>query len=146
MTETIPGWDDTQAVDPEDVPVPGSRPRVQHASQEQPERPQTDWDRLARTYTVGGQDTQLFPVGALLEATGFTYSGLRKWERDGSFPKARFRSPRSGALPGHRLYTRAFIEGVARIMSEEGIKPTHRNIARTEFFPRVQRLFRSTGG
>lgn len=153
MTEDlIPGWDDTDDVDPSNVPVPGSRPRVDHQKRETVTLPKTEWDRNPRSYMVNGSlRTDLFPVSALQSATGLKYSTLRKWEKEGIFPEAWLRGPltaraRERGLKGHRLYSRAFIEGVVKLIEEEGVKHTHRNIHMTNFSKRVHELFKETGG
>lgn len=149
MTTSVPGWDDDIEVDPEDVPVPGSRPRVDHSK-----RPVVNtgpllpegWDCQPRTYRVDGQDTELFDIGAFMTATGLKYGTIRQWERNGVIPAPLLRSPRKDDIPGHRLYSRAYIEGVARLLVEEQVSDTRRNVRKTNFTERVHQLFRSTGG
>ena len=143
MTADIPGWDDGGLEDPHAAAVPGTRPRVQHAPKEEPK---TGWDAHPRTYRVNGEDTELFPISAFIEATGFSHSTIRNWEREGILPQPAMRSPRkdSDKVPGHRLYSRAFIEGVVRIAKEEGVYEM--NVRNTDFRDRVLQLFRSTGG
>lgn len=148
MTETIPGWDDAEEIDPDqvsDVSVPGTRPRVQHEEVEaEPAVPA--WAHTARIYRVGTQEVELYPISVLTEVTGLKYGTIRKWEREGTFPKARFRSPRRGQVPGHRLYTRPFIEGVRDLLKSEDVSESHRNIHATNFVRRVHALFKGTGG
>lgn len=151
MPETIPGWDDEEYIEPEEVEVPGSRPRVDH--NKQPAQPIADsdvlpegWDRQPRVYRVNGVDTQLFDIESFMEATGLRYGTIRQWERHGVLPKPLMRSPRRDGVPGHRLYSRAYIEGVARILVEEKISDTRRNVRQTDFIARVQDLFERTGG
>lgn len=142
------GWDDTELddlIDPHEVPVPGSRPRVKHVEKEET-KTEKDWDASPRVYRVNGEDTELFPISAFLMATGFKFPTVRKWERDGVLPVVLLRSPRKDGAKGHRLYSRAFIEGVARIAQEEKLAQNRMRPGGTNFAARVAQLFRSTGG
>jgi hypothetical protein len=149
--DVIPGWDDADDIEPDEVEVPGSRPRVDH--NKRPAQPMADgdilpegWDRQPRTYRVNGVDTQLFDMEAFMEATGLRYGTIRQWERHGVLPKPLMRSPRKDKVAGHRLYSREYVEGVARILVEEKVSDTRRNVRKTDFAARVRELFERTGG
>jgi hypothetical protein len=140
--------DDWEDVDPEDVDVPGSRPRVDHNKRQASDASvlPEGWDRQPRTYRVNGVDTQLFDIEAFMEATGLRYGTIRQWERHGVLPKPLMRSPRKDKVAGHRLYSREYVEGVARILVEEKVSDTRRNVRKTDFAARVRELFERTGG
>ena len=131
MTDTV--WPDFEdVIDPDAVPVPGSRPRVQHEKKEpEPKAPQA-WDAYPRTLLVNGVETELFNSSALCRALDIKNETLKYWERKGHLPKTNVRMPtprvRSGLygtpVNGRRLYTRAFIEGLIVIAREEGIFTT----------------------
>lgn len=149
MTDTIPGWDDIEDIEPGDVAIPGSRPRVDHNKRREVESPITlpeGWDAQPRTYRVNGVETQLFDIDSFMQATGLRYGTIRQWERNGVLPKPLMRSPRKDGIPGHRLYSREYVEGVARILVEEQVSDTRRNVRQTDFIVRVQELFERTGG
>lgn len=144
----VTGWNDAEDIDPDEVPevpVPGTRPRVQHATETSSSAPPV-WTHKGRVCQVGANTLTLYPVSVLVEVTGLKYSTIRKWEREGSFPLARYRSPARGKLPGHRLYTRAFIEGVRDLLESEGLRDLRRNARTDTFVRRVHALFRGTGG
>jgi len=123
-----PDFDDV--IDPADVPVPGTRPRVKHEKREPVEQPVEKWDAFPKVYRVDGKDTELFGARALCLAVGLNNEQLKHWERRGWLPKTNVRMPRKvawgardtspltgGVIPGRRLYTRAFIEGMVRLVN-----------------------------
>lgn len=134
MTE-FPDFEDV--IDPDDVPVPGSRPRVQHEKKERAKPAPRPWDAHPRKLRVDGREMELFESKALCNALGINYEQLKHWERRGYLPKTNLRLPRKsrgpadvspqlrnhggGEIPGRRLYTRAFIEGCVRLAKEHGL-------------------------
>lgn len=152
MTDAIPGWDDMEEIDAsqiDDVAIPGSRPRVDHTVRRQistsPLLPE-GWDSQPRTYRVDGVDRELFDIDSFMQATGLKYGTIRQWERNGVLPKPLMRSPRKDGVPGHRLYTREYVVGVATILAEEQVSDSRRNVRQTNFIERVRDLFERTGG
>jgi hypothetical protein len=91
---------------------PGSKQR-----RSQPQHPAFTTEDVAgpfdgvkpRIYTVGGKDVEFFTLGQLATALGRSPVTLRKWERDGTLPKATFvaPNPKQDARAKRRLYTRA---------------------------------------
>jgi hypothetical protein len=106
-----------------DIPLPGGRPRRKRPDEVQAERhrAETQWDAHPRVYTSNGEDQEYFPISALAMALDRRVVTLYSWERKGWLPDAQFRSPRVDDVPGHRLYTRRFIEGLIKIAKEEGL-------------------------
>ena len=107
-----------------DIPLPGGRPRRKTASEARAEkhRAETQWDSHPRVYTdANGRDREYFPISALAAALDRKVVTLYSWERKGWLPGAQFRSPRVDDVPGHRLYTRDFIEGLIGIAKSEGL-------------------------
>lgn len=129
MTDTEwPEFDDV--IDPADVPVPGSRPRVKHEKREKQPKPAEPWDAHPKRLRVDGVEMDLYGSNALCRALGINNEQLKHWERRGWIPKTNVRLPRKGQnlsprlangggglIPGRRLYTRAFIEGMVRIVN-----------------------------
>lgn len=157
MTDT--DWPDFEdVIDPEAVPVPGSRPRVKHVSKEVTTPPPTDaWDAHPKVYRVDGEDVELFGVHALATALGRTTSSIKHWEREGWLPRTNLRLPmnlRSGIrskdwvrnmeVGGRRLYTRAFIEGIKALAEETGVDRLGVYVGETEFPQRAFDLYAET--
>ena len=72
------------------------------------------WDETSIIKTLGGQETEVFTIGALAQALEKTIVTIRLWERKGYIPRAPYRL-RSKTLKGqktggNRVYTRALIE------------------------------------
>jgi hypothetical protein len=136
MTTEWPEFDDV--IDPEAVPVPGSRPRVEHQSREkEPRRTEDDpWDAHPKVYRVDGREQELFGTAALGKALGRKAETMKHWEIKGWLPKTSLRLPRKTRsradispitgqpIPGRRLYTRAFIEGLVEIANKYGLIET----------------------
>jgi len=154
-TTDWPDFDDV--IDPETVPVPGSRPRVQHVRKEVEPRPVAQWDAHPKIYRVNGQDLELFGVAALAMALGRTTSSIKHWEREGWLPKTSLRLPmnlRSGiktkdwvrGMPvgGRRLYTRAFIERIKALAEEIGVDRLGVYVSETEFPQRAFEIYAET--
>ena len=153
-------WPDFEdVIDPDDVPVPGSRPRVQHAAKEQQERPaQQAWQDQAKVYRVDGQDVPLYRIGALAAALGRRPSSVKYWERKGWLPKSSLRIPHPenrsriktkayvAGMPnkGRRLYTREFIEGIVRLAEETGVDRLSVFVGETDFPQRARELYFET--
>lgn len=101
------------------------------------------WDRNPRHLTVNGKPIELFSVGHLAKALGRVPVTIRKWEKDGTIPKATFRKPSDDPRGQRRLYSRAQIEGLVKIAKEEGLLDDRpKPITRTAFTSRAVALFR----
>jgi hypothetical protein len=113
----------------------------------QPRKPNADaWDAKPQIYKRKGVDTEFFTVGHLAAAMKREPLTIRQWERKGIIPKSTYqRAGRNGSQHGRRrLYTRAQIEGMIQIASEEGLLTNdRREIASTSFKARVLALFRA---
>jgi hypothetical protein len=126
---------------------PGSRrPIIRH-----PNRPSEDkgvpspagWDAKPRIYKVHGSDMELFTVGQLAQALNRRPVTIRLWERQGVIPRSTYQRNSEDPRGRRRLYSRAQVEGMAKIAAEEGILTTHQKpIASTNFTTRVVALFR----
>lgn len=99
------------------------------------------WDQSPVVYPVNGIDTEFFTIGALALALNRQVQTVRLWERQGKMPKATYRT---AGKKQNRLYTRAQIEGIVAIATEEGLMdPTVKKpLAKTRFSERVLRLFK----
>jgi hypothetical protein len=123
--------------------LPGSRPRRVHEPPAEPEAPA--WDAYPREYRdAGGVTREWFPISALAEALGRDRQTIYLWERNGWLPKPSVRSPRSDGVVGHRLYTRAFIEGIVRIAREEDVMKPFARVGATQFPVRAFALMEAT--
>lgn len=136
-------WDDAADLDPDDVPVPGSKPRRVNNQERVQEVIDSQWDARPRRYRVDGKEVELFPIGALATAIQRDVLTVRGWERKGWFPAPVLRAPGGHQ---HRLYTRRFIEGAIRIANEEGLYKPGTRVNKTDFTPRVFALFQEVGG
>lgn len=132
----------------DDLDYPGRRKPVNRVTP--PEQTESnDWSDKPLKYMVAGEEREFFTIGHLAKALGYSVQSIRAWENQRLLPRSRYRtpSPRQADQPGHlvkgrRLWTRAQIEGILRIASEEGVilnkkPPTPR------FATRVTALFDS---
>ena len=83
------------------------------------------WDSNPIIKTLGGQDTEVFTIGALAQALEKTIVTIRLWERKGYIPRAPYRL-RSKTLKGqktggNRVYTRALIESAIEEFNRRGL-------------------------
>ena len=134
----------------DDIDIPGTRPRVAHKpAAEQPRTPDA-WDARPKMLTINGRTLELFYISALARAINRSTRTIHAWEYKNLFPQPVLRVPRRGGqgLPGKRLYSRQFIEGVIRIAKEEGVydDPYSPDIRNTNFTARVFELFDEVGG
>lgn len=70
---------------------------------------------MRKLFTVNGQQMRLYTIGELASAITRDPITVRKWERYGVIPRARFRDKQ-----GRRLYTKEEIDVLVRIVAEEG--------------------------
>ena len=83
------------------------------------------WDSNPIKKTLGGQETEVFTIGALALALEKQIVTIRLWERKGYIPRAPYRL-RSKTLKGqktggNRVYTRALIEAAIDEFSKRGL-------------------------
>jgi hypothetical protein len=83
------------------------------------------WDSNPIIKTLGGQETEVFTIGALAQALEKTIVTIRLWERKGYIPRAPYRL-RSKTLKGqktggNRVYTRALIESAIEEFNRRGL-------------------------
>lgn len=95
---------------------------------------------------------EYFTIGMLAMALGRAADTVRKWERQGVLPPARFRTASNNVKRGaRRLYTRAQVEGIVRIAREEGLMAEakhggpRRDRIPGSFTGRVNALFKEIG-
>lgn len=130
---------------------PGSKQALKPLTREEvhkdkPTAPPIPWEELpSRVYTVQGRDTTFYTIGALAAAMQREVVTLRKWEQKGYLPPANFRAPsKHPTKPKHdRLYTREQIEGLVKILEEEGLLIARKKmrIDQTNFPERAHALF-----
>jgi len=124
---------------------PGSKRKIDRTETGGSKADPDGWDAKPRVYKKNGVDTEFFTVGHLALAMNRKPLTIRQWERKGIIPKSTYqRAGRNGSQHGRRrLYTRAQIEGMIQIASEEGLLTNdRREIASTDFKARVLALFR----
>jgi hypothetical protein len=83
------------------------------------------WDSNPIKKVLGGQETEVFTIGALAVALEKQIVTIRLWERKGYLPRAPYRL-RSKTLKGqktggNRVYTRALIEAAIEEFSNRGL-------------------------
>jgi len=116
--------------------------------------PPLDWG--PPTYhNVGGVRTEFYTVGQVAAALGRSPVTIRKWERNGWLPIAKFRAPATVRQKARRLYTRPQLEAIVRIAFEEGLmevtvdgrgRPHPKTqVADTKFVERVAEALRRIG-
>ena len=83
------------------------------------------WDANPIIKTLGGQESEVFTIGALAQALEKTIVTIRSWERKGYIPRApyRLRAKTLGGKKtgGNRVYTRALIESAVDEFSRRGL-------------------------
>jgi hypothetical protein len=92
--------------------------------------------REGKTYSIGGKDIELFTISQVAFFLNRKPVTIRKWEQEGTIPKATFVKPGANSDPRgrRRLYSRAQIEALIQVAHEEGIlTDLHRQISKTQF-------------
>lgn len=133
---------------------PGSKQKRRESTQMRRERLAVEraeakdkegWDARPwiKHFRLNGREIELemFPIGALAKAMHRDSVTMRAWIRKGWLPRAKYQTP---PLPGtrgdasRRLWTRAQIEGIVAIATEEGLLKEHPpRIQQTRFTERV---------
>lgn len=128
---------------------PGThRPIVRHPNRAEPKKPDPSrWDSHSVMLRVGGEPREFFTIGNLAQALDRKPNTIRMWERKGWIPKATYRKPGQTENGVRRLYTRAQIEGLLRIATEEGLmKGENCSVTATNFTERAFALFKELMG
>jgi hypothetical protein len=96
-----------------------------------------------RTLLVKGEPVEFFTIGVLARALNRKPVTVRKWENEGTLPKAGYRDPRVRGKGKQRLYSRPQIEVAVRIAYDEGIlTDIHKQVSKTKFTERVYKAWR----
>lgn len=121
-------------------PIPEDKPTPPEPTYEGP-----PWDVNPKVMVVKGEEIEFFTIGSLAKALNRQVVTIRKWEKLGYIPKARYRT---AGKKQDRLYTRAQIEGMMRLAEDEGLMdPTAKvRIPNTTFPVRVKALFKALEG
>ncbi|MCA1783612.1 MAG: hypothetical protein ABR616_15720 [Dermatophilaceae bacterium] len=136
--------------DPEEVETqeryPGSKQALKPVGRDDLEDDdpvgEVEWGGSPRVYTLGGVKTEFYTIGALAKALRREVVTLRKWEQKGYMPEAPYRAPGKGTKQD-RLYTRAHIEGMVKILRDEKLLNPRKKmrIDQTNFADKAFRLF-----
>ena len=113
--------------------IPGSKKKRKEPDKKVSRRKPDEsngWDESPIVKTLGGQETEVFTIGALAHALEKSIVSVRLWERKGYIPRAPYRL-RSKTLKGqktggNRVYTRALIESAIEEFSKRGLLGTAR--------------------
>jgi hypothetical protein len=88
------------------------------------------WDANPIIKTLGGQETEVFTIGALAQALEKQIVTVRLWERKGYIPRAPYRlrakTLKGQKTGGNRVYTRALIEATVDEFAKRGLLGTAR--------------------
>lgn len=88
------------------------------------------WDSNPIMKTLGGQETEVFTIGALAQALEKQIVTVRLWERKGYIPRAPYRlrakTLKGQKTGGNRVYTRALIEATIDEFAKRGLIGTAR--------------------
>lgn len=102
-----------------------------------------------RKYLVGGKQVEFYSIGQLAAALNRSPITVRRWERQGIIPVAKFVKPGTdGDVRGkRRLYSRAQVEGMVAAARETGILgDLGKAIRDTDFTARVIKIFQEIEG
>ena len=130
---------------------PGKRPPVNRPNTTKASAPDPDpWDAKPAIYIHNGQSAEFFTIGHLAKALNRSPVTIRSWEKKGLLPKSLYRSPApkvstiNGPPKGKRLWTRAQIEGLLQIATEENcIIDANQSTPTQQFTVRVAQLFKN---
>jgi hypothetical protein len=108
--------------------IPGSKKKRREPDQKVSRRKSGEtngWDSNPIMKTLGGQETEVFTIGALAQALEKQIVTVRLWERKGYIPRApyRLRAKTLGGKKtgGNRVYTRALIEATVDEFVKRGL-------------------------
>ena len=104
---------------------PGSRTPLPTATKPKVEvekkAPTAIWDSRPIHKIVNGQTVDFFSIGSVCAALGRPAVTIRLWIRKGYLPVATYRMPDRGEIKGRRLYTRAQIEELVKVLERHGL-------------------------
>lgn len=113
--------------------IPGSKNKRKEPDKKVSRRKSDEsngWDESPITKTLGGQETEVFTIGALALALEKSIVSVRLWERKGYIPKAPYRlrakTLKGQKTGGNRVYTRALIESAVEEFAKRGLLGTAR--------------------
>ena len=113
--------------------VPGSKRKRKSLESDFVAKPREElgsWDSNPIRKTIGGQEVEVFTIGALAAALGKEIVTIRLWERKGYIPRAPYRLRakvlNGGKTNGNRVYTRPLIESAVDEFQKRGLLGTAR--------------------
>lgn len=108
--------------------IPGSRHKRRDPSDTPKRRKAGEsngWDANPITKTLGGEEVEVFTIGALAVALEKEIVTIRLWERKGYIPRAPYRlrskTVKGQKTGGNRVYTRALIEAAIEEFSKRNL-------------------------
>jgi hypothetical protein len=108
--------------------IPGSKKKRREPDPKVSQRKSvgdSDWDARPIMKSLGGQEVEVFTIGALAQALGKQIVTIRLWERKGYIPRAPYRlrskSLKGQKTGGNRVYTRALIESAIEEFNRRGL-------------------------
>ena len=76
---------------------------------------------MRQTLRLQGEVTDFFTIGDVAQALGRSPATVRRWERLGILPKARYRKPGRDHRGERRLYSRQQLDDLSRAALREGL-------------------------
>lgn len=122
---------------------PGSTQKIRYDSPE-PEG-EEEWRKRGKEVPLpGGKVVRLYRITDFAFALERTSQTIRRWEKNGTLPKATFQKTGQNVHGKRRLYSEAQIEGTVKIARDLGLLPHtgRRDLDLSAFAGRVLDLFR----
>lgn len=112
---------------------PGSKQKRRDVNPKAPRKKSYEedaWDSTPIIKRLGGEDVEVFTIGALAKALEKSIISIRSWEKKGYIPRAPYRlrskSLNGQKVGGNRVYTRVLIEIAIEEFSKRGLLGTAR--------------------
>jgi hypothetical protein len=112
---------------------PGSKQKRRDVNPKAPRKKsyeEDSWDSTPIMKRLGGEEVEVFTIGALAKALEKSIISIRSWEKKGYIPRAPYRlrskSLNGQKVGGNRVYTRVLIEIAIEEFSKRGLLGTAR--------------------
>lgn len=88
---------------------------------------------MKKSVWLEGKQVDMYTIGEIADSLGVTSFNVRKWEREGIIPKAKYKIPTEKRIgKGYRVYTKPQVDLIVNTINEygysQGVNISHHTI------------------